>query len=234
MSGAARQVPRTTQGIRIKPEQRFFLCNVSWEDYELISDGLGERWIRATYDRGQLELMMPSHEHELIKWTWGQLVAVMAEEMRIPVKGAGSATQRRKDLSRAIEADDCFYIKSWPRIRGKRKPDLAADPPPDLALEVDVTSLSLKRLPIYAALRVPEVWRFDGATIHVLLLNASGDYEESDHSPTFPGVPIAGLVTFLMMWSTDDDTTIRHAFRTWLRQQLARRKKQPRRPRRDS
>lgn len=235
MSVAARQLPRTAQRIRIKPEQRFLLHNVSWESYELISKGLGERPIRATYDRGCLELMMPSREHDRIKMVWGKLIDVLAEELRVTIAAAGSMTQKRKDLARGIEADQCYHTKSWPLIRGKRELDFSVDPASDLALEVDVASLSVSRLPIYAALRVSEVWRFDGATIQVLLLGPDGQYTESDHSPTFPGVPITELVRFLLMWNTHDDLTIAREFRAWLRDHLAKsKKKKPRRRRKDS
>jgi Uma2 family endonuclease len=174
---------------------------------------------------------MPSGEHEMIKSIWRCLVETLAEEMNLPLRSAGSMTQKWQAHEREIEADECFYIKSWPKIRGKRQFVPGVDPFSDLALEVDVTSLSIARLPIYASLRVPEVWRFEGESIHVLLLNDRGDYEESEYSPTFSGVSIAGLVPFLLMWDEDLFTIVR-AFRAWLGQQLSRPKKKGKQPRR--
>lgn len=235
MSVAAQYLPRRVRKMCIKSAQQFLLHNVSWRSYLLFGEALGERSLRATYDRGRLELMMPTREHERIKTIWGRLVEVLAEEFNLETAAAGSMTHKREDLQRGIEADQCYHIRSWPLIIGKGELDLNVDPPADLALEVDVTSLSISRLPIYAAFRIPEVWRFDGETIHVLLLNDKGDHEESDASPTFPGVPISGLVPFLLMWNTDDDVTIVRAFRAWLRQQLARsKKKRPPRRRKES
>jgi Uma2 family endonuclease len=129
-------------------------------------------------------------------------------------------TIRREDLARGLESDNCFYLANWPRIRGRKVFDFTTDPPPDLALEIDVTHRSLDRLPIYAALRVPEVWRFTGAALLGYLLNADGSYTEVEFSPTFPFLRLADVVPFLRRVFDEDDTTLTESFREWLRRSL--------------
>ncbi len=202
--------------------QRLVLEDIAWQEYEKLSAALDHQHLRMTYDRGRLELMTLSSEHEGYKSLLRQFVHVIAEEVNTPLKNLGSTTYRRQDLARGIESDECFYIRSWPLVRGKKRIDLTIDPPPDLALEVDITHSSLNRLEVYAALRIPEVWRFDGQTLQVYLLGSSGQYEQCDRSPTFPNVALEELVRFLRRGEMEDDATVVRAFRTWLREQLGR------------
>jgi Uma2 family endonuclease len=157
--------------VESRAEQRVLLHNISWETYERLLDERGDSRVpRLAYDRGDLEIMSPSSEHESVAYFVGLLVAVLAEEMRVNAYGAGSTTYRRGDIGRGFEPDASFYIRNEARIRGKRRIDLDFDPPPDLVIEVDITSPSLDKFPIYTRLGVHEVWRYDGtrATIFVL------------------------------------------------------------------
>src|SRR5262249_46378599 len=148
---------------------------------------LGERpGVRLTYDRGRLEIMSPLPEHENYHIVLAQFVRVLAAESGMRYRSFGSTTFRREDVERGLEPDDCFYLASLPRILGRRDLDLARDPPPDLALEVDITHSSLDRLAIYAALGVREVWHFDGQSITCHVLNAQGGYEQQESSLAFP------------------------------------------------
>src|SRR5688500_6748040 len=104
-----------------------------------------------------------------------------------------SVTLRREDLERGLEPDNCFYTTRWRAIIGKKRFDLTRDPPPDLAIEIDVTSSSLDRQGIYAALGVPEIWRFDGESLRVFQLGPDGDYRACERSPTFPELPLEGV-----------------------------------------
>jgi Uma2 family endonuclease len=201
-------------------EQRFLLRNISWRTYETFLAELGERPIRLTYDRGNLELMAPSYRHESWAYLLARFVDTLAEELSIPFKAGRTTTFKREDLERGLEPDDCFYFANVALILGKTEIDLACDPAPDLALEIDITSSSLDRLSIYAALRVGEVWRFDGQALQVYRLRGDGSYEQCQRSPTFPGVPLARLVEFLLQATETDDMTLLRAFRAWVRQEV--------------
>ncbi len=147
------------------------LHGVSWAAYEqLLADLQDSHAAYFAYDRGVLEIMAPSAEHEEYKDMIALLINVLAEEMAIDLRSFGSTTFRRKDLQRGFEPDACFYIPNEMRVRGEKKLDLAVDPPPDLVVEIDIISLSLDKLPIYAQIGVPEVWRYDGLRLSILVL----------------------------------------------------------------
>jgi Uma2 family endonuclease len=198
-------------------EQRLLLQAVDWPTYEKFLEAVGDRRVRLTYDRGNLELRSPSPEHEVYATLLGRFVEMLTFELKLPLKACGSTTFRRQDLERGLEPDRCFYIASAARLRSRRLIDLTRDPPPDLAIEVDITSSSLNRLAIYEALRVPEVWRFDGEVLQVYRLRADGTYELGEQSLAFPFLPLAEVVPFLHQSETMDDTALAEAFLNWIR-----------------
>jgi Uma2 family endonuclease len=130
------------------------IYDVSWDEYDALMTALPERRLPHTYDRGTLEIMSPSKPHEWIKKLIGRMVESMTLELNIPIQSVGSTTLRRELLKRGLEPDDSYYIANEARVRGKETLDLQSDPPPDLVIEVDVTSSCLDRLDVYAALRV--------------------------------------------------------------------------------
>ncbi len=203
--------------------QRLVLSDVSWEDYEKIGEILRDRpALRLTFDHGSLEIMTTSAEHEKYKIRLGRLVETLAEECNLRIEPGGNMTFKREDLVRGLEGDNCFWIQHEPQVRGKLTWDPLVDPPPDLVLEIEVSRSVLGRLAILAALKVPEVWAFDGESLRVYLLQPDGTYRVSDRSPTFPGIPIAELVQFLKPTSDQDYLSVIRAFREWVRQQLRR------------
>jgi Uma2 family endonuclease len=199
--------------------QHIVLDGVSWELYEHLLEEMGDRPIRLTYDNGDLEIMPPLYEHEVPKTMIGRAIETLAEELDVAIQAAGSTTFRRRAKQRGLEPDECYYVQSLPLIRGKRKLSLPKDPPPDLAVEIDVTSRSIARLPIYAALGVPEVWRFDGAAIQCLHLRPDGKYVASDYSRAFPMLRPRDLMRFVEMAQAMDLTAAGKALRRWVRRQ---------------
>lgn len=179
------------------PEQRVVLNHVSWETYEsLLADHLDASNPRFTYDCGVLEIMSPSSEHEKINCCIALLVDVLAEELDLDVENLGSTTFRRKDVERGFEPDSCFYIQNVERVRGKKKIDLTIDPPPDLVIEIDITSGSLNKLPIYAKLGIPEIWRYESERLLILTLE-NNRYIEGDESLVLPGVTGQAIFSFV-------------------------------------
>jgi Uma2 family endonuclease len=154
--------------VKIPSEQRTVLHNISWETYEhLLADHRDRSSPRFAYDQGVLEIMVVSSKHERPNRLISQLVELVAEEMELDLVNLGSTTFRREDLQRGFEPDTCFYVQNEERVRGKVEIDSEVDPPPDLVIEVDITSPSLDRFPIYAHFGVPEVWRYDGERVVV-------------------------------------------------------------------
>jgi Uma2 family endonuclease len=179
------------------PEQRVVMTGVSWATYErLLADLKDSSSPRVTFDRGVMEVMSPSAEHEESNRTIALLVEVLAEEFGFDVRDLGSTTFKREDLEKGFEPDSCFYIRNEARMRGKKEVDLTVDPPPDLVVEVDITSPSLGKLPIYAAIGVPEIWRYDGQTVTILRLEGGG-YAEADESAALPRVTGGDLSRFI-------------------------------------
>lgn len=200
-------------------DERVVLHDVRWELYELLRRELGDRQIRLTYDGRNLEIMSPSRWHDLVGRCLGRLIAALADELNIEIGTGGSTTFRRDDIHRGLEPDECFWIANESAVRGKREIDLAVDPPPDLAIEIDISPSPLDRSAVYAALRVPEVWHYDGECLHVELLQSDGTYHPSDKSRSFPSLRVAELPRFLAMAERDGETQALRAFVQWVREQ---------------
>lgn len=178
-------------------EARVLLRNVTWDTYERLLAEQGEcASPRFTYDSGFLEIMTLSIEHEQPNRRLASLVELIFAEWDIDFWEAGSNTFKRPDLAKGFEPDSCFFIRQPEAIRGKRRLDLMVDPPPDLIIEVEVTDPILPRLPIFAAVGVPEIWRYDGATVQLLGLEGTG-YQEIPESRMLPGLSAATITDFL-------------------------------------
>lgn len=193
------------------------LYNIAWSTYEAIVADNGNPGTRLTYDRGTLEIMSPSEEHERCKKLIGRMIETMTEELEIPIRSAGSTTWKNQLKEQGIEADECYYVANEPRVRGRREVDLTVDPPPDLAVEVEITSSWIDKMPIYAGLGVPEVWRYDGKTLSVEQLQPDGSYARRTQSAAFPFLPLAELERFLKDRNSTDETSWIRSFRAWVR-----------------
>lgn len=202
-----------------QPEERTILYDVSWETYEsLLADHEDRSSPRFTYDRGVLEITSPSAEHEELNDTFKLLVYVLAEGMDLEVRGFGSTTFRRRGMKRGFEPDSSFYIQSLERISGKTKLDLRFDPPPDLVIEIDITSPSLDKLPTFAAIGVPEVWRYDGSRLTIYRLEKKA-YVTSAESVALAGVSSLTLSRFVEDSKAMKRTAWLRSVREWARQQ---------------
>jgi Uma2 family endonuclease len=206
---------------KLEPRQRFVLWNIGWEAYEHIVAALNEQHVRSTYDRGDLELMSPLPIHERIKVWFGHFMLVLSLELQFAYQSMAQTTFRRRDRDRGLEPDDCYYLASLEKVVDWTTLNLDRDPPPDLALEVDVTTSCLDRMGVYAGLGVPEVWRFDGEQWHIHLLGADGTYEESPSSAALPYLRIPEVTTLLhqTLAMTDHGERFR-AFTRWTREQV--------------
>ena len=202
------------------PTESIHLSGISWKTYETLLQELSDRRLRLTYNRGNLEIMAPSPEHERFKKVSGRFVETMAEELDIRIEPLGSTTLKRPELSGA-EPDECFYIYNIDAVRGKKRLDLTLDPAPDLVVEIDVTSSSQSRLQVYADLGVAEVWIYNGESLVIQQLQ-NGTYITSQTSQFFRNLPIPEIAGFLQQAETMDYLELIKAFRRWVKSQIGR------------
>ncbi len=200
-------------------EERLLLTGISWDFYLRFCDELESRRVRLTYDRGNMEIMITKRPHEFYKKLLAKLVEQLVLELNIPISSGGSMTFQHADLQRGIEPDECWWIAHESQIRGVREFDVQRDPPPDLAVEVEITSSLVNRVSIYAALRVPEIWRFDGTTLQFCALQEDRSYRSSENSLAFPFLKPGHLTPFLHLDADKDETTRIREFVSWLRDQ---------------
>jgi Uma2 family endonuclease len=196
---------------------RFVLYGVSWETYVASRDAPENHNVRMTYDRGELEMMSPSKPHEQFARLLDWLIHVWVEELDLDILNCGTMTCRREDLKRGFEPDDCYYVEHEAQMRAKEELDLSTDPPPDLAIEVEVSRRKRGKLKLYEAFGVPEAWRYDGKAIHVYHLGPDGRYASQPASRVFPGFPIAEALRVLSQIGTASDTALVKSFRHWVR-----------------
>ncbi|MEG5058948.1 Uma2 family endonuclease [Microcoleus sp. A2-C5] len=177
--------------IELAPGSVVTIPNISWLEFESILEELGEkRSARVAYSKETLEIMVPLPEHERPKDLISDIVKILLKSAGRRYEPFGSTTFKREGEA-GIEPDACFYILNYQRMIGSRRlqPD---DPPPDLAIETDVTSKTA--IDAYKIIGVPEVWVYDSGRLRIYLLQQDGEYLESDISPNFPGIAIAQLI----------------------------------------
>jgi Uma2 family endonuclease len=199
-------------------EKRVIFNHLNWQAYQQILQALGQnRSARLTYDRGRLEITMPLESHEFARELIGRFIYFLVVEMGLKIKTMGSTTLDREDLNRGSEPDNAFYIQNQPRVAGK-KVDLKQDPPPDLVVEVDITHSDIDKPALYASMGVPEFWRYNGQVWRIYQLQGQ-QYQEVEHSPTFPWVAKEKLYEFLSQ-SEQDEVEAERSLRAWVREQL--------------
>lgn len=196
-------------------EQRTILRHVSWETYEwLMLDYADSSAPHFTYDRGTLEIMSPFPLHERYCRFIEMLVQAVADRLDVDQDSLGSTTFKRADLQRGFEPDSCFYFQNGPLVRGKDRLDLRVDPPPDLVVEIDITHSSLDKLSIFGAFGVPEVWRYDGERLQILLREGDA-YIDGTRSRIVPALTAAALTDILRGSSEIRASSWRRRVRAW-------------------
>jgi Uma2 family endonuclease len=205
----------------LRGERRIVLSGISWEHYEQLRDN-EENWhVRMAYDGGRLELMSPSPDHEGITKLLARMVETILEETGTSHRSLRSTTWKRRELGKGCEADECYYIRSHHRVRQRRHIDLAVDPPPDLVIETEVSRSAVSRMPIYAALRVPEIWRWRKKGLTAYALEADGEYIERELSLNLPQLRVRELEPFLDFELASDEAVWIRNFRAWVRERFA-------------
>jgi Uma2 family endonuclease len=205
--------------ITVPPGNQLLLKDITWQMFETLLTELGEsRASRLSYSNGTLEILAPLLEHEVSKVLIGDLVKIILEELDREFWPLGSTTFKNEKIARGVEPDACFYIQNEAAVRGKNRIDLATDPPPDLAIEIDLTSRT--QLNNYEALGVPELWRYNGRKLEISVLQV-GKYLKGDRSLQFPSFPIAHFIPqYIEQSKTAGRNLAMKAFRALVRSQI--------------
>lgn len=207
------------QQIIVKPGQQMLLQDISWQQLENILEEMGEKSAaRISYSYGWLEIIVPLPEHEKDKELIGDLVKILLDKLQIDFEPFGSTTLKNERSRQAVEPDSSFYIQNQASVIGKNRIDLNIDPPPDLAIEIDITSRT--RFENYEILGVPELWRHTQQGLEILLLK-EGKYIKSESSPNFPDIPIVELVNeYVQQCLTIGRSQAMRNFRDWVKNNL--------------
>ncbi|NEQ69953.1 MAG: Uma2 family endonuclease [Symploca sp. SIO2D2] len=196
-------------------EKRFLFRSLDWQRYQMLRETLSrDRNIRFIYMQGTLEVTMPLEIHEFSARLIEKFIWILVVELGMKVKTMGSTTLDKEELDKSAEPDDAYYIQNQPLVAG-RDVDLERDPPPDLVVEVDITHTDINKLQLYAALGIPEFWRYNGEVWRIYSLH-DGEYQEVEVSPTFSLVPKVKLYEFLAT-ARQDEVEAELALREWLR-----------------
>lgn len=194
------------------------LHNVSWDLYEhLLAEHEDVCNPRFAYDRGVLQIMVTSFEHEQLNRSIADIFAAIADELGVDYINAGSTTFNRGDLEQGFEADTSFYIQNAERVRGKQRIDLREDPPPDLVIEVDITHSSMDKFPVFAGLGIPEIWRNYDKELTIFKLEGE-TYNAHPGSGTLPGVTSARLTEVILESQQSTRTEWLRSVREWARE----------------
>ncbi|MEH2392016.1 MAG: Uma2 family endonuclease [Nostoc sp.] len=207
------------QQIIVKAGQQMLIKDLNWQQLENILEEIGEkRAARISYSYGWLEIMVPLPEHEKDKEYIGELVRILLDKLQIDFEPFGSTTLKNERMQQAVEPDTSFYITNQAAIIGKNRIDLNIDPPPDLAIEIDITSRT--RFENYEILGVPELWRHTQQGLEISLLE-QGKYIKSESSPNFPNIPIVELVNeYVQQCLTIGRSQAMRNFRDWVKNNL--------------
>jgi Uma2 family endonuclease len=199
---------------------KLVLHDVSWDEYEALMDQLVDpAGLRIAYDDGTLQIMTTSAEHEKYARLFEALITVVRLRKRMTIHSFGSATMRKRKKAKGNEPDACFYVQSAPLIGNRVDIDFEIDPPPDIAVEIDLHRDSISKFSIYAALGVGEVWRYDGEVLKIDLLEGA-DYIPANQSRTLPILTSEILTHFLRRMREDDNQALIE-FDEWIQQQPA-------------
>lgn len=211
--------PPQPRSRRLSNTEHIVFEDVTWAFFERLVRQFerSRQRFRLTYDDGRLELMVPGFDHELDKKTLARLIETYALEMDVAITGVGSLLLKRKSARKGLEPDECYYVNTRLPPRTKSFLDLNKHAPPDLGIEIEVSRTVVKRIPVYAGLKVPEVWRERAGRVTVLLRQPDGKYKPSPTSVALPLLPIEDVNRFLAMSLTSPQHEVMRAFRDWLR-----------------
>jgi len=196
--------------------QNIVLSGISWQTYRAMLSDMGEhRAARIAYNQGTLTIKMLSELHELINSLLTRIVLAMAEEFDLDIVYMGSPTIERDHLEKGVEPDSCFYIQNAGQSEGLYA-QTSSSLPPDLVVEVDITSPSTQRMLIYKALGVSELWRYTKRNNIVIYHLTDNQYCVAEHSQAFPDLTTVKLNQFLTQSQSQNQNKVIRSVRSWV------------------
>jgi Uma2 family endonuclease len=201
------------------PEQGVLLDYISWDFYERLLEELADQKIFVTYDQGRLEIMSPSWKHERYAGRVAMVVRIVAMELKIRFVSGGSTTFKLKNAEAGLEPDNCFYIQSVDAVVGNDEIDLNVDPPPDLAIEIEMSRRLAARIDVYKRLGIPELWLEDGRSLRILRL-VNGQYRPAATSASLPMLLPEQAHSLVLLSETTDEGSWILAVQEWVRKNL--------------
>jgi Uma2 family endonuclease len=217
-------VLRALAGHRLKPKRdhgRLELParieSLSWQAYKDFLAAWGDQHVRHIYDQGLLEIMSPLKSHDWIKRLISRFIETLALDQNIAIQSIGSTTITSDECEKGFEADEAYYIANEPKVRGKLEFEPDVDPPPDLIIEVDVTHSSKSRLPLFAAMKVPEIWCHDAQQLVFMVRTRQGRYRVVTRSKAFPFLEPDDIVRFLDLYGSMTENDLVRRFVRWAR-----------------
>ena len=205
--------------VGLSPGQRVYTTGVPWAVYLRLTEIRDEKrsGIKITFDRGRIELMSPKIQHEQPHFRLGIVVVTLAEESGLELRNAGATTFRREAGEQGLEADESFYIANASAVLGLRDIDLSVSPPPDLVIEIDLTSSSIPKEAIHGPMGVPELWRLDDDVVAIRHLQPDGTYRPAARSLSFPQVTAADLTRLLAETRDEGEVAFIRRCRAWVK-----------------
>lgn len=203
-------------------ELRRVLRGVAPDGYRKLLGALSEQYLRHTYDGWTLEMMTPRKDHEWVKALLCRMIEAVAFALEIPIQSVGSMTLATGPHDRGLQPDGSYYVGREKEVRGSDQYQPGEDPPPDLAIEVDVTSTSIPRLPVYAQIGVPEIWRYEDGKVRFHSLAESAEYREAQCSQAFPFIAASDIARFLDLRHKTDENSVIRAVVEWAREASSR------------
>lgn len=210
--------PRPRGPSNVARRQHIVLTGISWETYRRLREECDPLHLKMTFDRGALEIMPPRADHAMVTRFVDLLITATCDELKLPLEGFRDTTWQRQALDRGLEADDCYYIQhaAIAAARG-RNIDINRDPPPDLAVETDITHSTVDKEAVYAALGVPELWRWDDGVFRLRLLGHDGRYADASRSAALPVLPPDVIQRYVERRLREGESPAKRAFQAWLR-----------------
>ena len=211
-----------------EPDRRVVIRGIDWAFYEQLVDSIPEGAnLHVDFDGKDLEIMVQSPLHDGEKKLFAQLIEAIAQELGIPYKSAGQTTWKRPEVGRGLESDESYFfhiekLAMVAQAKARRSKKIADYPNPDLGIEVDISPSKIDRAGIYAALRVAEVWRFDGETEEVVIerLGDDGSYHRVENSAFLP-IRDDEVHRWVVEEDTSDESAWARRLRVWVRTELA-------------
>ncbi len=177
----------TTETSDVADDHRVLLTGISWKTYSAMLNDIGDSALRLTYDNGSLEVELPGKRHEVIRKLCAAMIERALERTSVEFEPEGSTTWRHEAGLRGLEADECYHIQNFKSVAGRDELDLTIDPPPDLAVEVEIHSPLLSKMEVYRGLRVAELWRIrSDRSCEMYLLDPAGNYQPIQVSTSIP------------------------------------------------